>query len=104
LRPAKVKVLGKTYSIDFVPAEHSGLTLDGEQVTGLCDTDKQTIHIQDGMHVESEQDTLLHEVMHAIERAMDLDVEDTIVYRLATGVIAVLKDNQSFVSYLRRRK
>ncbi len=104
MRPAKVKVLGKTYSIAFVPAGSDALKLNGEDNVGMCDTDAQTIHIQEGMHVESEQDAVLHEVMHAIERAMDLDVEDTIVYRLATGVIAVLKDNKQFVSYLRRTK
>lgn len=94
-RPDKIKILGKAFAVNAnVP----------EALNGECDTDKQTISIRDGQPLESEQDTVLHEVVHAIDEAMDIKMKETQVKKLATGFLAVIKENPSFVSYLRRRK
>ncbi len=39
-----------------------------------------------------------------IEASFDLDLEDTVIERLSTGLLAVIKDNPRFIAYLRRRK
>lgn len=95
-RPARIRVVGKQFQIEFVPADHEKL----EEAYGLCNTDEQRIWIREGQPLESEQDTVLHECLHAVESAMNLDLEDDIIHRLATGLLAVVRDNPTFVRYL----
>ena len=96
-RPAKVRVLGKPYVIQWVDKVGDGLN-------GLTDCDGLEISVLDCLKLETEQDILLHEVLHAVEAQMGLDLEDTIIERLATGLLAVLKDNPTLITYLRRKK
>ena len=96
MRPASIRIIGKKFTVSY-PA-----SVDGELV-GECDTDKQMITVLDGQPLESEQDTLLHEVLHAIDEMVDAKLKESQVKRLATGLLAVLKDNPKLVSYIRRR-
>lgn len=98
-RPEKIKVLGKPFSVVYTTTSPLGDDLNGE-----CDSDKQTILVRDSQPLESEQDTVLHECLHAIDEAVDAKMKETQIKKLATGLLAVLKDNPSFVSYLRRKK
>jgi hypothetical protein len=43
---------------------------------------------------------VLHEVVHAIDNAMQLNMTERQVYCVTTGLIATLKDNQQFLEYL----
>ena len=61
MRPASVRVIGKTYRVIYA----SGKPLEDDNL-GEMDADKQRIHIRDGKPLEQEQDTLLHEVFHAV--------------------------------------
>lgn len=102
-RPARIRIIGKVHTVEFLPAGHERLT-DGEDTfAGRIDHDAQQILMQDGQTLDSEQDTLLHEVMHGVERAMDLEVPETVIHRLATGLLAVMKDNPGFFTYLRAK-
>ena len=96
MRPAHIRILGKRFAVSYPE------TVDGDLV-GECDTDKQTITVQDKLPLESEQDTLLHEVLHAIDEMVDAKMKESQVKILATGLLAVLKDNPKLVSYIRRR-
>ena len=64
MRPSRIKVLGKPFTIKWLT---EGLDAD---LLGECDSDKQLISVRDGQPLEQEQDTLLHEVLHAIDEAM----------------------------------
>lgn len=75
----------------------------GDDLNGECDTDKQKILVRDGQPLESEQDTLLHEVLHAIDEAMGLKMKEAQVKGAATGLLAVLKRNPAFTAYLRKK-
>lgn len=104
-RPQRVKIIGKTHVISYVPTEHPSLTnANGDALLGCIDHDRQEIWIADGQTLEAEQDVVFHEVMHGIERAMDLEVDESVIHRLSTGGIAVFKDNPSFIRYLATRK
>ena len=80
----------------------SGLPLP-EGLLGECDSDKQVITILDQQPLETEQDTLLHEVLHAVDDAMGLKMKEAQVKGAATGLLAVLKDNPRLAAYLRRK-
>jgi len=98
VRPAKIKVLGKPFTVTYA----SGAPLS-DDLNGECDTDKQAILVRDGQPLESEQDTLLHELMHAIDEAVDARMKETQVKKVSTALLAVLKDNPALVAYLRKR-
>lgn len=98
MRPDRLKILGKPFAVRWLTEG-----LDNE-LNGECDSDKQVITVRDGQPLEAEQDTLLHEVCHAIDEAMDAKLKEGQVKKLATGLLAVLKDNPRFGSYLRRKK
>ena len=97
MRPSRIKVLGKPFTIKWLT---EGLDAD---LLGECDSDKQLISVRDGQPPEQEEDTLLHEVLHAIDEAMGLKMKEAQVKGCATGLLAVLKDNPSFASFLRRK-
>ena len=99
-RPTSIKIIGKPFKIEWPDRiEH-----EGDELNGLADADGQHIQVVGSLPLETAQDKLLHEVMHCIEASFDLDLEDTVIERLATGLLAVIKDNPRFVTYLRRSK
>lgn len=94
-RPERIRILGKAFKVtNIVP----------DELLGECDTDTQTLAIRDGQPLESEQDTILHEVLHAVDEAMGLKLKEAQVKGIATGLLAVLKDNPALAAYLRRKK
>lgn len=93
-RPERIRILGKAFKVTNVVAD---------DLMGECDTDTQTLAIRDGQPLESEQDTLLHEVLHAIDEAMGLKMKEAQVKGVATGLLAVMKDNPSFCGFLRKK-
>lgn len=97
-RPERVRILGKRFTVTYA----SGAPLD-DGLNGECDSDNQKILIRDGQPLESEQDTLLHEILHAVDEAMGLKLKEAQVKGAATGLLAVLKDNSGLGSYLKRK-
>jgi hypothetical protein len=103
-RPARIRIVGKAHEVAYVPGGHPELKEGEDVLTGCINHDRQTVFVEDGQPLEAEQDTLLHEVFHGVERAMDLDLEETAIRRMATGFLAVIKDNPSFLRYLAQKQ
>lgn len=89
--PGSVRILGKEYEVKV---------FEDFENCGECDDIKQTLKIQAGMPLTLEQDTLLHEVIHALDFNMKTHMKERQVSALASGLIAVFRDNPHFVSYL----
>jgi len=98
LRPAKVKVLGQTFSISYV----NGAPLDEDDM-GECSVDSLTISVRDGLPPEKERLVLTHEIVHAIEDVLGLRLKEKQVEGLETGFYALIRDNPSLLHYLRRK-
>ena len=96
--PRTVRIIGKTYRIKYV----SGKPLEEDDL-GEFDPAKQSITIRRGQPLEQEQDTLLHECLHAISSELDLSLTEKQVRPLATTWLGMLKDNPAFIAYLRRK-
>ena len=91
----QVSVFGKVYRLAHIE-DTQGL----EHPSGrVCHT-PQTIHIYGYQGFEQERDTVLHEVLHAIDYAMQLSLEEHQVHALAASLLSVLRDNAAFVAYL----
>jgi hypothetical protein len=102
-RPARLSILGKPYKVEFVPIEHIGLrdnAEDNDPGMGRTSPENQEIFIRTGQPLESEQDTVLHEVIHAVDETLGLQLNEYQVTVLATGLLAVLKDNPGLRTYL----
>lgn len=94
MSPKYLKVIGRDYEIVYLD--------ELKDAVGECDWDNLKIRIKTGQPLPLEVDTVLHETVHAIDNAMQLNMSERQVYCLTTGLISVLKDNQHFLEYLYR--
>jgi hypothetical protein len=88
--PEKIRILGKSYGVQIV---------QGLENCGECVDSKQTIRVQAGMPHGLERDTVLHEIIHALDYGMHLSMTERQVSALAAGLVAVLVDNPSLLTY-----
>lgn len=93
-RPSSVRVFGRNYSFNYVP-EYMGL-----QECGTTDNHNLLINIKEHQLPIEEADTILHEVFHAIDYVMDLEISEHQIRALATGLLGVFQDNPKFAKYV----
>ena len=106
-RPERIKVVSKRFTVEYHKPiegeeERDPALLDPEHA-GECRTLEQRILIEDGMKPDTQKDTILHEVLHAISDEMELDLSEEQVTGAAKGILCVLMDNPSFARYLLRK-
>jgi hypothetical protein len=94
-RPKSIRVLGKSFAVVLEPAG----VLERSNV-GLCDSHAQTITVLEGLYPEDERETLLHEVVHAVDEAVFTDLTEHQVGALSRGLLAVFADNPAFAAWL----
>jgi hypothetical protein len=90
--PNKLSIIGREYNVVY---SEPTATLMGQ-----CDCDGLKIEIKPGQLLPLEADTVLHEVIHAIENSFQLKMNERQVYCMATGLIAVFKNNPDFLEYM----
>jgi hypothetical protein len=95
--PSTIKVLGKPYSVTYV------LEMEDDDV-GDTDSSKQAINIAEGQAHEAERDTVLHEIIHAIDFAVAGEMTERQVHALAGGLLQVLRENPKLTKYLTEEK
>ena len=79
----KVKILGHTYKFYRVPK------VGRANNSGECDFTKNIIRIKEGMEKTAEAETILHEVLHAL----DPNLSEVRVHAFAAQLHQVLRDN-----------
>lgn len=93
-----LSLIGKRHRIEW---DCIGLTADdGDDVDGLFDRQKKLIQIAAGQTHDDERETILHEILHALEVQMDAEIPEAKLRQLAVGLYAALKDNPKLVKYL----
>ena len=90
--PPYVDVIGKPYAIT--------VTVRGEGDYGECFSDQCRIEIADYQCLLQQRDTLLHEVMHAVDHELHCGMTEPQIRRMATGLLALLRDNPALVAFL----
>lgn len=93
--PEYVRVLGKPYKIEMI---------DEFEDAGQCNDVKQSIKIRAGMPLELEQDAVIHELVHALDYCMHLEMAERQVSALASGLTALILDNPSLLHYLSQER
>ena len=89
----ELDILGKQYVVVSVER-------DSKDDYGECFADQCRIEIATFQCDEQRCDTLLHEVLHAIDHEMDCHMSEPQIRRMATGLLAVLRHNADMVNYL----
>jgi hypothetical protein len=88
--PKKVKILGRTFSVeykDFSEAIHSSIDC------GNTTYYKQQIQLDNAAHREYQEMALLHEITHAIDNALSLELGEKNIRQLGMSLYQVLNDN-----------
>ena len=85
----QIKVLGKTYKItwycDDTPAD------DGRM--GYTDMRTSRIYLYQPLTEDSAAEVLVHEVLHILNETLQVDLAESDMVRLGSGVTAFLLDN-----------
>jgi len=97
-----IDIMGKPYSVEF-----STTLMAVDDCVGKCLPSKQMICVDETQARGQLRDTLMHEVMHGVFSESGLgteikgeDEEETIVRRLTTGFLQVLRANPKFTKLL----
>ena len=93
--PQRIRLLASDIDIVFV----SNLTENNDSAYGIYEEKSTTIKLLEGMSKSALQDTIVHEILHAILQAYELDSEK-IVRALTPGVMSMIKDNPQLVLFL----
>lgn len=88
----KIDVLGYEYEVGrgYIPGD----------ATGIVDHKTGCIIIDDNLSPTMSAETVLHEVIHAIEYASRLEFEETEIWLLARGLYSVLKSNAQLLEMI----
>ncbi len=85
--------MGSTYPVlpfgDDVPSESNLL--------GLFDSERETIHLRDGMPKSQRKRTFLHELIHMVDDHMDIGLNEKQTARLAAGLLGVRIDGRGVI-------
>ncbi len=90
--PSKVRVMGLDYEVHNIP----GLSSQ-ENSKGTITYNTLTVKIDDALSEKIKLHVLLHEIIHAIDWDMKLDLDENTTARLASGLFQALSDNPEFV-------
>lgn len=99
--PKKIRAFGRTLHVVYKP----GL-LDEEEnpLCGQWKLDELTIEADPTQHSINLQDTLLHELVHAISDLTDLELTERQVLVLSTSLLGILLDNPKFARFILRKE
>jgi len=88
--PKKVKIGPYDYTVERFPQVVKG----GDVYYGRCFKDQCRIEIATSHPAQIIDVALMHEYLHGIDEVYDVGLEESQVDRLATGIMAFLKDNR----------
>lgn len=91
--PKKINILGFEYKIQTVESSNN-LILNGRTCFGSCNSTEQTIIISLDQAYQQQVQTLLHEILHAIDYITSgnegCQIEEKNIDLLATGLASIL--------------
>ena len=85
-----INVLGHKYQVLFVD-EVENKSHPAQSLMGVCNSAALEIQILTSMPVSRQEETLLHEILHALDAALSTDLKEKQVHQLSEGLYQVLK-------------
>ena len=93
--PKGVWVLGKYWTVEAKVGFYRN-----EECFGDTIHPQLRIRVDSEMSLQQTRDTLLHEIIHAIEKELGLTMSEKTVKQLSTTLLAVLRGNPSLMTFL----
>lgn len=90
-----LKILGQVYTLEVVDEISRS-----DPLNGMIDHDNQIIYIRNSLPEEKKKEVLLHEVIHGISEALDMDLKEKAVQMLARSLYDFLTTNQIISSWM----
>ncbi len=90
--PKTVNILGKRYTIALEEPK------DGDY--GECNYRHTTLKVSPKQSPDSQADTLLHEILHAVAEELQYAMHEKQVRLTATALVSVMRANRGLVAYL----
>ena len=88
--PPVLLIIGKRYAVSQ--------TTEGDY--GETFVEECRIEVRDKQCHQQQADTLLHEAMHAVDHELHCGLTEPQIRRVATGLLALLRDNPALVAFL----
>lgn len=85
-----INILGHTYQVLLVD-EVNNQGHEPRSLMGRCSSAELEIQVCKTLPVGRQEETLLHEILHALDAALDTGLKETQVHRLSEGLYQVLK-------------
>jgi hypothetical protein len=92
--PHRIDVLGKKFRIKKMSPDYE------PNADGLMELDKQILWYREKESLSYNQDTVLHELIHAADETLHLGMKEQQVHQLAAALLAIIKHNPDFVNWL----
>lgn len=92
--PKRVRVLGHTLRVEFTPQ------VDEDDSAGSIDYDIGVIKIRNGLPIDEQKSTLVHELLHGVSDGMGLEWKEARVQETERVVFALLRDNPTAVRWI----
>ena len=102
-RPHAVRLLGVSIPVFVSNCKSKDLSDELETVFGEWDLNRMTITLDEGCAPIHEKITLLHELIHAIDDLLNLDLTHQDIYSISQVLFSLLVDNPKLVDYLTSR-
>jgi hypothetical protein len=93
--PSVLRICGKPFRV--VRCKETLLEVDSY---GKVDVAKLQVVILDGIPLSLEQDTVMHEIIHAIDEQLSLDLKERQIEALGCMLQQVFADNPALMAYL----
>lgn len=105
LRPKKVKVGYKTYTVQYDCSEGDMVHRGSSRYTGLSDHTGSLIRVASSLTEDEVMNTLIHEMMHGCvwvwgTERKDMNTEESFVNKTANMICTMLIDNPKLRNYI----
>ena len=88
---SKVKILGKVYEVKKEDAMSD--IMENGDIRGKVHLYNDTIYLSKELKQQQIQLTLLHEICHIVDLALDLNLDEPGVKRISEALYAIIVDN-----------
>lgn len=89
--PSEVVIAGRVYAL---------VETRLRETLGNCDNTNQILQVDGGQHEFSKKDTVLHEVLHAIDDAIQSELSERQVRSVTTALLDMMRRNPAFMNWL----
>lgn len=93
--PKTVRVNGKLWTINEIPGH-----FDEHEEFGACIYHLLKIVIDESQNPQHKRDSIWHELLHSVERELDLKISEKQVRQIASMQLAIMRENPELMEFL----